>query len=140
MMYTPLFRRRTTPFRSLMSTLNTQKPATKPMSTVKLLYVHFRKRWESFTPIKRKASLVLSLVHRALMICSKSKLKGEITRIKEILLDNGYPAYFFSKQLSKKIKQVFSLKRFGPDKCLVYLQVTYTGKASLTWKKYQNRG
>ena len=32
-------------------------------------------RWESFTPIKRKASLVSTLVHRSLKICFKNKLK-----------------------------------------------------------------
>ena len=32
-------------------------------------------RWESFTPIKRKASLVSALVHRTLKTCSKSKPK-----------------------------------------------------------------
>ena len=37
-------------------------------------------RWESFTPIKRKASLVSTLVHCALKICSKSKLTEEINR------------------------------------------------------------
>ena len=45
-------------------------------------------RWESFTPIKRKASLVSTLVHCTLKICSRSKLKEEINRIKEILLVN----------------------------------------------------
>ena len=85
-------------------------------------------RWESFTPIKRKASLVSTLVHCALKICSKSKLKEEINRIKEILLDNGYPEDFILKQISKKIK------RFGPE-CPVYLRVTYTGKAALTLKR-----
>ena len=88
--------------------------------------------WESFTPIKRKASLVSTLVHRALKICSKSKLKEEINRIKEILLDNGYPKDFVLKQISKKITQFSRPKRFGPDKCPVYLRVTYTGKAALT--------
>ena len=62
-------------------------------------------RWESFTPIKRRASLVSTLVHRALKVCSKSKLKEEINRIKEILLDNGYPEDFVRKQISKKITQ-----------------------------------
>ena len=62
-------------------------------------------RWESFTPITRKASFVSTLVHRALKICSKSKLKEEINRIKEILLDNGYPEDFVLKQISKKITQ-----------------------------------
>ena len=89
-------------------------------------------RWESFTTIKRKASLVSTLVHRALKICSKSKLKEEINRIKEILLDNGYPEDFVLKQMSKKITQFSRPKRFGPDKCPVCLRVTYTGKAALT--------
>lgn len=89
-------------------------------------------RWESFTPIKRKASLVSTLVHRALRICSKSRLKEEINRIKSILLENGYPESFVLKQISKKITQFSSPRRFGPDKCPVYLRVIYTGKASLT--------
>ena len=92
-------------------------------------------RWESFTPLKRKASLVSTLVHRALMICSKNKLKEEIRRIKEILLDNGYPESFVLKQMSKKIAQFSEPKQFGPDKCPVYLRVTYTGTASLTLAK-----
>ena len=73
-----------------------------------------------------------TLVHRALKICSKSQLKEEINRIKEILLDNGYPENFVLEQISKKITQFSRPKRFSPDKCPVYLRVTYTGKAALT--------
>ena len=68
------------------------------------------------------------------MICSKSKLK-EINRIKEILLDNGYPEEFVLKQISKKITQFSNPKRFGPDKCPVYLRLNYTGRASLILEK-----
>ena len=92
-------------------------------------------RWESFMPIKRKASSVSTLVHCALKICSKSKLKEEINQIKEILLDNGYPKDFVLKQISKKIMQFSRPKQFGPDKCPVYLRVTYTGKAALTLER-----
>ena len=91
--------------------------------------------WESFTSIKRKASLVSTLAHRALKICSKSQLKEEINRIKEILLDNGYPEDFVFKQILKKITQFSRLKWFGPDKCLVYLRVTYTSQAALTLER-----
>ena len=63
---------------------------------------------------------VNALVHHALNICSKSKLK-KINRIKEILLDNGYPEDFVLIQLSNKIMQFSRPKRFGPDKCPVYL-------------------
>ena len=91
--------------------------------------------WESFTPIKHKASLVSTLVHCALKICFESKLKEEINRIKEILLDNGYPEDFVLEQISEKIMQFSRPKRFGPDKCPVYLRVTYTGKAALTLER-----
>ena len=80
--------------------------------------------------MKRKTSLVSTLVHRALKICSKSKLKEEINLIKEILLDNGYPEAFVLKEISKKITPFSTPKRFGPDKCSVYLRVSYAGKAS----------
>ena len=68
-------------------------------------------------------------------ICSKSKLKEEINRIKEILLDNGYPEGFVLKQISKKIKQFSRPTRFGPEECPVYLRVPYTGKAALTLER-----
>ena len=120
-------RRRTTLF--LSSTSYETKVYRKPTFTDQYL------RWESFTPIKFKASLVSRLVHRALKICSKSKLKEEINQIKEILLYNGYPEDFVLKQISKKIKQFSRPKRFGPDKCPVYLWVPYTGKAALTLER-----
>ena len=76
-----------------------------------------------------------TLVHRALKICSKSKLKEEINRIKEILLNNEYLEDFVLKQISKKITQFSRPNRFGPNKCPVYLRVTYTGKAALTLER-----
>ena len=59
-------------------------------------------RRKSFTPIKRKARVVSTFVHRALKICSKSKLKEEINRIKEISLDNEYPEDFVLKQYPRR--------------------------------------
>ena len=59
-------------------------------------------RCKSFSPLKRKLSLISTLVHRALMISTKRRLNGEIERIKKIkyywtmtilkilLLINGY--------------------------------------------------
>ena len=47
--------------------------------------------WESFSPGKQKTNLIATLVHRALMICTKNKLKQEIDFSEKILLDNGYP-------------------------------------------------
>ena len=60
-------------------------------------------RWKSFSPRKRKANLIVTLVHSALMICTQSKLTHEIDFIKKILLDNGYPEDIVLKHISKKI-------------------------------------
>ena len=48
-------------------------------------------RWNSSSPQKRKINLIGTLVHRAFMICSKSKLDPEVGKICSILLENGYP-------------------------------------------------
>ena len=91
-------------------------------------------RWASFSPLKRKISLISTLVHRALMICTKRRLNGEIEQIKTILLGNGYPKNVINTQITKKIAQFFTLKRFGPEKCPVYLRVPWIGKPPQTWK------
>ena len=88
-------------------------------------------RWESFSPTKQKTNLISTLVHRALMICPKSKLNEEIKHIKNILLDNGYPESIIDCNISKKIAQFSMSKRFGPEKCPVYLRVPWIGKASI---------
>ena len=87
-------------------------------------------RWESFNLLKRKISLISTLVHRALMICTKRRLNEEIERIKKILLDNGYPKNVINTQIAKKIAQFSTLKRFGPEKCPVYLRVPWISKPS----------
>ena len=92
-------------------------------------------RWESFSPLKRKISLISTLVHRALMICTKRRLNEEIERIKKILLDNGYPKNIINTQITKKIAQFSTLKRFGPEKCPVYSRVPWIGKPSTNLEK-----
>ena len=87
-------------------------------------------RWESFSPRKRKANLIATLVPRALMICAKNKLKQEIDFIKKILLDNGYPEDIVLKHISKKIAQFSTAKPFGPEKCPVYLRAPWIGSVS----------
>ena len=87
-------------------------------------------RWESFSPRKRKTNLIATLVHRALMICTKNKLKQEIDFIKNILLNNGYPEDIVLKHISKKIVRFATAKPFGPEKCPVYLRAPWIGSAS----------
>ena len=57
-------------------------------------------RWESFSPLKRKISLLSTLVHRFLIICTKPRLNEEIEQIKKILLDNGCPKNYHQKNRS----------------------------------------
>ena len=87
-------------------------------------------RWESFSPCKRKTNLIATLVNKALMICTKNKLKQEIDFIKKILLDNGYPEDIVLKHISKKIAQFSTAKPFGPENCPVYLKAPWIGSAS----------
>jgi len=58
----------------------------KPMFTGQYI------RWNSFSLKTRKISFIKSLVNRALMICSKTKLGAELDRIKQLFIENGYPA------------------------------------------------
>ena len=69
------------------------------------------------------------------MIRSKRRLNGEIKRIKNICLDNGYPENVVNAQIAKKIAQFSTLKRFGPEKCPVYLRVLWMGKPFTNLKK-----
>ena len=92
-------------------------------------------RWESFSPLKHKISLISTLVHRALIIYTKRRLNGEIERIKKILLDNGYPKNVINTQIAKKTAQFFTLKRFGPEKCSEYLRIFWIGKPSTKLEK-----
>ena len=50
-------------------------------------------RWNSFSSTKRKTNLISTLVHKAFMICLKSKLEPELNKIRSILINNGYPEY-----------------------------------------------
>ena len=87
-------------------------------------------RWESFSPCKRKTNQIATLVHRALMICTKNQLKQEIDFIKKILLDYGYAEDIVLKHISKKIAQISTAKSFGPEKCPVYLRAPWIGTTS----------
>ena len=87
-------------------------------------------RWDSFCPLSTKLNLIDMLVHRAVKICSKSKLNGEIENIKKILLNNGYPLDVIERNIKKKIEKLKCLPTFGPKKCPVYLKLPYLGEFS----------
>ena len=65
-------------------------------------------RWNSFSPQKWKINLIGTLVDRAFMICSKSKLDQELGKIHSILLENGYPERVINSAFKRKLQQLNS--------------------------------
>ena len=93
-------------------------------------------RWNSFSPKPRKINLIKTLVHRALMICSKTKLDSELDTIKQLLIENGYPEDVLVSCIKEKLATISSEKRFGPEKCPVYLKLPWIGNVS---SKFENQ-
>ena len=91
-------------------------------------------RWNSFCPKQRKFSLIKMLTHRALMICSKSKLHSELEEITKIFLENGYPEDVISVYIKEKIGNFSADVKFGPQKCSVYLKLPWIGDSSLRFE------
>ena len=60
-------------------------------------------RRNSFCPMKRKTNLILTLVHGALVICSKSTLQNELSNICSILINNDYPKAVINTIITEKI-------------------------------------
>ena len=72
-------------------------------------------RWDSFGPTKRKTNLIETLVHRALIICSKTKMRHELENISSILRNNGYPESINQSTISKKIALFNRKPNEGPQ-------------------------
>ncbi|XP_065583868.1 uncharacterized protein LOC136042864 [Artemia franciscana] len=64
-------------------------------------YLHFN----SNHPPQVKRAVVISLIDRALNICSHSYINAEINYIRDILFGNGYPIPFVNKIISRRIKR-----------------------------------
>ena len=60
-------------------------------------------RYNSFSLQKRKINLIGTLVHKAFIICSKSKLDQELGKIHSILLENGYPERVINSAFKRKL-------------------------------------
>ena len=88
-------------------------------------------RWDSYSATSYKIGLIRNLVCRALSICSECKLDTEITRIKAILLENGYPEHIVTRTVARTLEaRSKPVTRFGPAKCPVYLKLPWRGKVS----------
>ena len=93
-------------------------------------------RGNSFSPNTRKISLIKTLAHSVLVICSKTKLGPELDEIKQLLIDNGYPADVLLSCINQKLASFAVEKPIGPEKCPVYLKLPWIGNVS---SKFENR-
>ena len=92
-------------------------------------------RWNSFSPQKRKINLIGTLVHRAFMICSKSKLDPELGKIRSILLENGYLKHAINSAFKRKLLKLNSNPVRTVEKCPVYLHIPWIGNVSMKFEK-----
>ena len=92
--------------------------------------------WDSFGLKSRKNNLIGTRVHRALEICSPSKLPQEIDFIRSILYSNGYPENVINSRIKRKIEQFKLPPKEGPEKCPVYLKLPWIGNIST---KFENQ-
>ena len=86
--------------------------------------------WDSFCPKKYKLNLIKSLVHRALIICSKSKLVGEIDFITETLCNNSFPEDIVQSVIGDKIAHFHKTKVASAQRCPVYSKLPWLGEIS----------
>ena len=91
-------------------------------------------RWNSFCPMKRKTNLISTLVHRALVICSKSTLQNELSNIRSILINNDYPEAVINAVITRKTNQFHRPTQLGPKKCPVYLHLPWLGNVSMKYE------
>ena len=70
-------------------------------------------RWNSFSPKARKISLIKTLDQKALMVCSKTKLGPELDKVKQLLIENGYPADVLLSCINQKLANFAAEKTFG---------------------------
>ena len=69
------------------------------------------------------------------MICSKSKLQHELENISSILRNNEYPESIIQITMSKKSALFKRKPSEEPQKCPVYLKLSWIGKISLNFEK-----
>ena len=84
--------------------------------------------------MKRKTNLISTLVHRAVVICSKSTNKNELSNILIILINNGYPEAVINTVITKKMNQFCRPTQLGPMKCPVYPYLPWLGNVSMRYK------
>jgi hypothetical protein len=103
-------------------------------------------KWNSFVPKSYKKASIVTMIHRALPICSTySSLEIEFENIRQIGLQNGYPLSFLdsrigiglTKHLNKSTEPVTTI--VGCEKKKMYVEIPYTGSATDSFKNKLSR-
>ena len=86
--------------------------------------------WDLFCPKKRKIILIKTLTHRALKICSESKLDDEVEFITGTLCNNGFPEDIVRSVIRDKIFDFSKIKPDSVQRCSIYLRLLWLGDIS----------
>ena len=70
------------------------------------------------------------------MICSKTKLGSELDRVKQLLIENGYPDDALLSSIKQKHANFAAENRRDPEKCPVYLKLPWIGNVL---SKFENQ-
>ena len=93
-------------------------------------------KWQSFCPRKRKTKLIATLVHRAMKICSASKLNDEIDFIKKMLRSNGYPDDVIQENITRTLKKgAGETTKDDEEQPMVVLRLPYIGMVMSRFEK-----
>jgi hypothetical protein len=104
--------------------------------------------WSSFVPFSYKKASVVSMIQRAISICSTySLLTVELDRIREICRLNGYPSSFVDTRIgigiTKYLKKTETIQskptEIGCAKRRMFVEIPYVGEQTETLKKQINR-
>ena len=95
--------------------------------------------WNSFNRKSRKISLIKTLAHRALMMCSKTKLGSELDRVKQLLIENGYPDDVLTSCIKQKFANFAAENRVVLRSCPVYLKLPWIGNVSSRFENKTNK-
>ena len=96
-------------------------------------------RWNSFSPNARKISLIKTLVHRAFMICSKTKLGSELDRVKQLPIGKLYTDDVLLSCIMQKLANFAAEKPCAPGKCPAYLKLPWIDNVSSKFESQINK-
>ena len=95
--------------------------------------------YNSFCSKRQKINLIKTLYHRAYKICSPCLLETETNKIRDILINNGYPDSLINKEIKLHSDRLKKIKSIGPQKRHVILKLLFFGnKLHIVEKKIKS--